>query len=296
MNSVIAERTKGQFPISIATSLAYESLMNIHEFTKHNRIPVFDYRVMWVNVATLLRNIIGSCSDRDRALSDVEGLVEAIIEEMEFIRSFSYNEAKGLTTKFYYSLYKDFDHTYKHAYLKHIERENQRKLTDIQKMVLGIHKLVLKRVAERVNDPALPIHKQTIMVFNNKLGLKEIEKTIILTHNAYDLLSHYNFRYLDLLESHTGAIKKRTDWYTKLKDGKLHPNIPFSEPMIQIFGDENQFGPADKKIRAAILAVAEKKHWHQLTTLEKMKSDLKQNILPPNEVDWQPFFEEKIPL
>ena len=94
MNSVIAERTKGQFPISIATSLAYESLMNIHEFTKHNRIPVFDYRVMWVNVATLLRNIIGSCSDRDRALSDVEGLVEAIIEEMEFIRSFSYNEAK----------------------------------------------------------------------------------------------------------------------------------------------------------------------------------------------------------
>lgn len=291
MHHILINRAQGKFPLSMATSLAYESLLNIHDEVRHPKPPIFNYRCMWVNVQTLLRNIINACEDKGPILARYDDLVETLLEEMEFINSFSFNEAKGLKTRYYFSEYKDFTKTYKEANLKGFDKD---KLTANQFASAITHEQVMKRLLRKVNQEGKPNHLQTVMVFENKLTFKENDKALILTHFPYDLLSHYNFRHLDLIESHTGALKKRIDWFTKLRDGKYHPNIPFSEPMLQIFGDDVLFGPINIKYRNDVLAVAKDRNWHQLTSTEKMKSDLKHHS--KLDFDYSPFFERKLSL
>lgn len=51
------EREKGKVPISIGTSLAFESLLNIHDELKHKISPYLETEVIWINVKTLFRNL-----------------------------------------------------------------------------------------------------------------------------------------------------------------------------------------------------------------------------------------------
>lgn len=59
----IDARTKGQFPISIATSLALEGLFGILEDNKDPNPPWPDYTDLIINVRTLFRNLLGSIED-----------------------------------------------------------------------------------------------------------------------------------------------------------------------------------------------------------------------------------------
>lgn len=52
-------------------------------------------------------------------------------------------------------------------------------------------------------------------VFLDTIEPEKRSKALIITHMAYDLLSYKDFAVLDLLESHTGALKPRNLWSTK---------------------------------------------------------------------------------
>ncbi len=62
--SVLAERTVSAFPLSIGTSLAFESLFDGRQAPYDNerelpsRINIDDYKIFLINVGTLIRNII----------------------------------------------------------------------------------------------------------------------------------------------------------------------------------------------------------------------------------------------
>src|SRR5690606_15099886 len=66
-------------------------------------------------------------------------------------------------------------------------------------------------------------------------------KVLIITHFPVDLLNRYKFSRLVLLETHTGAMKPHTLWYTKLYNGKELNMIPFDRMTVQLFGDGNLF-------------------------------------------------------
>lgn len=292
MLDTIINRTKGKFPLSIPTSLAFESLMNIHDELKHRTIPIFQYKVLWVNVHTLLRNMINACGKDDRVLLHIDDLLDALLEEMEFIESFALNEAKGLRIRFYYSHYRDFERVYKHARLYYAK---DRELTNYQTALKTTYTKVLDKLTKKLNNPALPKENQYLYVCENKIGIKEYDKAIILTHFAYDLLSHHNFQSLDLIESHTGRIKKRVEWYTKMPQAKRNPNIPFSEAMLQIFGDNELFMAQDKKIRDEVIRIADLRRWHQLTSVEKMHNDI-HHYANKDLPSLDGFFKDKISL
>lgn len=77
------EREKGKVPISIGTSLAFESLLNIHDDLKHKIPPYLETEVIWINVKTLFRNLWGAIPRiRHDLVSDMQ-LAEALIFEME---------------------------------------------------------------------------------------------------------------------------------------------------------------------------------------------------------------------
>nr|DAF07891.1 MAG TPA: hypothetical protein [Caudoviricetes sp.] len=292
MLDTIINRTKGKFPLSIPTSLAFESLMNIHDDLKHRTIPIFQYKVLWVNVHTLLRNMINACGKDDRVLLHANDLLEALLEEMEFIESFALNEAKGLRIRFYYSHYRDFERVYKHARLHYAKERN---LTDHQSALQSVYTRVLDNLTKKLNNPALNKENQYVYVCENKIKIREYDKAIILTHFVYDLLSYHNFQSLDLIESHTGRIKKRVEWYTKMPQAKQYPNIPFSEPMIQIFGDNELFMAQNKNIRDEVLRIANTRRWHQLTSVEKMYNDV-HHYANKDLPSLDGFFRDKISL
>lgn len=292
MLHTLIERTLGQYPVSIATSLALESLMNIHPDFRHPRVPVYQYKVLWINVGTLIRNLLGACTKDDRIYTHTDDLVTALLEEFEFIESLGHNEAKGLKIRFYYSQYKDFPRVYKEARLQY---SPEHPLTDNQRVYKDTLDVVLEKVTRKLNNPQYPKEAQYILVCEDKIRVKEVDKALILTHYAYDLLSHYNFNQLELLESHTGKIKKRIDWYTKMPGAKKLPTIPFSEAMIQVFGDGALFNQLEKKVRDDVIDVANKRKWHQLTSRDKMRADLVQ-FGDKELFDYDKLFSQRITL
>jgi hypothetical protein len=81
---------------------------------------------------------------------------------------------------------------------------------------------------------------------------------------------------LVLLESHTGKIKPRGQWYTKYLNGKDLVQIPFNEGFLQVFGDSETFRPMDIRFRRAILEIAERYKWTAVSTLEKLNYGIDQ--------------------
>lgn len=95
-------------------------------------------------------------------------------------------------------------------------------------------------------------------------------RALILTHSAVDLLSTYRFDELVLLESHTGKLKPKSQWGTKL--GAKDETMPFNAFTLQVFGDgSTHFSPMSIKYRRAVLEVAKKDRWVSVTTLAKIR-------------------------
>jgi hypothetical protein len=126
------------------------------------------------------------------------------------------------------------------------------------------------------------------MKFNTTISPKGNVKALFLTHVPYDLTNYSNFEKLDLIESHTGVLKSRYEWYTKfykLGDADLRI-IPFYKKMLLVFGDRVVIQPSDIKLRRLILEVAQNRRWTQLTTVDKVMHDLELSIREPMVVDF----------
>jgi hypothetical protein len=116
------------------------------------------------------------------------------------------------------------------------------------------------------------------MIYTTPLKLHPKVKTnaLIITHIAYDLVAHKEFKQLTLLESHTGSFKQQAQWHTKYLNGKELPMIPFREDMLQVFGDSETFRPMDPKMRKEVVEIATRYNWNATTKLEKIRYGISQ--------------------
>lgn len=261
-------RAIGQYPISIATSLAIESAFGIHPEIKVDKPPINDHDELWVNLRTLFRNLVGAI-DKD-ALATVKSveLKTAMLGELQMIEQLVVEQTQGRVRVVYYiSDYADIEKHYPYATVRRDNTPRQKEYTDLLKRVVTemlkelppnyVRTFSLKLVA-RADQPM-------------ELNRMKASKVLILTHHPYDLLSYKNFGALTLLESHTGAVKDRSQWYTKYYQGKELSMIPFREDLIQIFGDNETFRTHDPKIRRDIIEIAKKYKWSSVTTYDKLK-------------------------
>lgn len=256
IHSLIAERAIGQFPISIATSLALESACGIHEDFPVNRAPLLDYPSLWVNIRTLIRNFVGSL-DRGVASSlDPVAIAETILEEMHHISSIVAEYSEGRSSPFwYFSDYHGMEQKYKHAVIR---RDN----TEKQKEYTAFIQVAVQALLDQAGDQ--------IKLFKLKLEPEQYPTALILTNYAYDLVEYRQFSKLALLESHTGKIKERAQWYTKYLDGRELSMIPFREDFLQVFGDKEHFRPMDIRLRKDLIEIATKYNWTAVTTKDKI--------------------------
>lgn len=256
-----SNRELGQYPLSIATSLAIESICGIHPEPPMKGIPVRDYQELWINLRTLYRNLMGSIHKESIGSVSAEELAEALSFEMDQIRKIIGDASLNKTSVVVYlSDYNGLEGKYRHAVLRRDNTDKQKEYTAILEKTFT---LLLR-----------PENGESVLTFDLKLKPKTRSNALILTNYAYDLLSHKEFNGLALLESHTGKIKTSEQWYTKYQSGKDLPNIPFREDLLQIFGDSETFVPMNIKLRKDIMELATKYKWSSLTTRDKIAANV----------------------
>lgn len=258
----IAARAVGQYPLSIATSLAIESAAGIHPDIIVDKPPVQEVKQLWINVRTLYRNLLGSLDKSTAMGADPGTFADAIAAEMDAITSIIAIESEGLTdVVFYFSNYAGMEAKYKHAQLR---RDNTLKQKEYALILKKTMELLLKR------------HPDDIKGYDLKIKRSEKHSAMILTHFAYDLVSAKEFASLVLLESHTGHIKPRAQWASKYENGKELSMMPFREDLLQVFGDKQHFIPLDLKVRKELVEIAIKYHWNAVSTYDKLMYGISQ--------------------
>lgn len=269
--STYFDRTVSAFPLSIGTSIAFESLFAGRQTAYDPERPVThfdvsDYGEFQININTLIRNIIGSLNDVGFKELDQTKVFNTLVEEVEMIRSILINEGSNHIKPVFYKPRYVLPSVFSNRYVNLRIPKTEKQLKE-ESVRLYCAQTFLKE------------HKEDDVVTYNAhphpLGKEIREKNaIILTHVPYDLLGEKHFKELVLLESHTGAIKKKELWYTKYYKGKEMRPMPFTRKLLAIFGDMVMFSPMLSAYRDIILDAAEKGRWTVFTTEDKIRQDL----------------------
>lgn len=258
--AAISERVIGQYPLSIATSLAIEGAMGIHpDKPDQTKKLLPNYEVVWVNLKTIFRNLYNAI-DRS-VVQDVkpQDFVDAFTSEIDQLKSVIHVETASKTdVVLYVSDYAGMDQKYRHAILRGDQTPLQQQYS----------KLMVYTIAQY-----LKTHGHDVKRYTLKITDAEPRRALILTHYAFDLLAP-RMPNLSLLESHTGTIKDKHQWYTKYLNGRELVHIPFREDMLQVFGDNEHFRPMKPSIRKQILELAEQYRWTQVTTTDKIRAGI----------------------
>lgn len=263
-NEAIAARAVGGYPISVATSLALESACGVHPEIPVKSAPLLEYTELWINLRTLFRNFLGAL-DKDTVKGvGPANIADNLLVEMETIHGIVAEVTHGRARPVYYlSNYARLEQQYRHAVLRVDNTVRQKEYTAIQTKSLERLLAALKGQPD-------------VHVYDLKLHPPHPTKSMLLTHYAYDLLAASHFHTLVLLESHTGAIKPRPQWYTKYYQGRELSQIPFTEYFLQIFGDNETFRPMDLDLRRSLLEIAQKYNWSAVSTRDKIRYGVEQ--------------------
>ncbi len=270
ISAALVSRTTSAFPLSIGTSLAFESIFE-GTYSPYdvdrvipNKVDITDYNYFFINISTLVRNVLGAVSKSSYLSTEPYGVAEVLRNEIDIINSIMENDAGGRCKVVYYNnTYSKIKHTKNPLIL--LRKDNtaaQQIFTD--KVDKSIHIFV----KENKDIPVIEYRDYPTGSISNT--------ALILTHVPYDLLGFRTFSKLDLIESHTGKLKPKKLWYTKLykMSGEDLSYIPFYKWSLVFFGDHVMFHPHSTKVRLSILDVAKKGKWTSSTPPDKVRHDL----------------------
>lgn len=249
----MAVRQLGELvPLSIATACAIEAILKIQTEVKET--------ALWINLMTLYRNLRGAYGSQD-APTDKE-LYAAFEDEVKNLLALGESTLPGdIKVKFYLPSYQTLQARLG-RYAKFKVPTTKKQIDDYMQMRRTLEWFTQQKLFEIVECTDSWVNG------NN-------ERAFIITHHPVDLLSYPSFRELTLVESHTGAFKKRDKWNTKLTSYDKHPNMPFNLLTLQVIGDHStmfrSMGPA---FNAALEELATRGHYTVATTEAKILFDL----------------------
>lgn len=259
----LEQRQFGAFPMSIATSLAFEGLFGKHPDRPQDTTNYSDgFELMLVNIRTLFRNMTGSLPkevDYGSFISDT--YAEAMLDEMSIIDTVLQEQTGGrLKVQFYVCSYQSLTGLYPESRFKEATTQKQTHYAALENSTVQVIQRILK---ERQEEQKLQVCDVTIQ--------SPHVRTLLLTHFPVDLLNTKGQIDLGLLESHTGVVKRRARWNTKLRDGKNLVRMPFDKMTVQIFGDTGGlFSPYPKDYRDKLIELGEKYKWNSTSTRDRI--------------------------
>lgn len=263
---IIADRTKGQSSLSVGTHLMLESVFKDkfelfdpeREFT---HIDTSKYTTYVINVYTILRNIVNAVQvkEKDEVLNHDE-VKYVVLEEVNTLKSIY--ESNNLNVLLWYPDYTEVI-------------KNMTKGKDNVDLVtytkLHMYSNVLKSIKEQL--------KVNCLVTNHKLPYEDLksEKILLYTHIATDLLNKLK---ISLIESHTGVVKEKEEFYTRYhKLGKADMSMfPFTETLLYYLGDYTISPITSLSTRRALVTLAINANWTYRTTDEKVRYDISNHL------------------
>lgn len=272
---MIIERTLSGFHLSAGTGLAFESLFTPTETvldTTNQAKPVNtkNYNIFYISIFTLLRNILNATSSSTNIY--YKDVYDTLLDEMNIIRTIALTQTPHLSVRFYWCSYKTARNVFTHQSVK-LRTSN----TSKQKMTEILLNQVINKLLKEKDD-------EFLMFNSDILERDSSSKTaIILTSQAYDLLSHKYFHSLDLLESHTRLIKTRALWYSKYKPvgNEDMSRLPFLKMLLMVMGDNYMYQSMPIELRRIIVATSHARKWNAFTTRDKILLDLSLEISEP---------------
>lgn len=268
------ERTTSGFPLSISTGHAFESIFprRTAAYDPEREIPqkinIGNYGQMWINLDTLFRNIVQAVTSDVLKNVGYKEAVTVLIDEMDTIESLLAVEGQNQATPVFYVC------DYPHALSSLPKTVGIRK--DNTPKQFHYRDLRNKTMAE------MKKLRSDIKFFPGPIRTANSINTLMLTHVPFDLLSWKQFGSLDLLESNTGKLKKKSQWNTKYYPvpSKNMSILPWMRGLLYVFGDKVLIQPAPSKLRIQIMDSAAKRGWTAATTKEKVLLDLSNDLHP----------------
>lgn len=258
------ERAIGGSGLSVGTHLMYESVFpNLKKYddsrTPPNEVNLKDYNIHYFNLYTLVRNIINSFQEPNKdKIRDNKKLVDLILNEIYLLEEMYQNQTKLV---FYLCKYDRAINAYNNGknlrnYSRH---ERYVVFTNYLRSIVRKNKELAEKVVE--SDFKLPKTPSNM-------------KVLITTHFALDLRNKID---LDLLESHTGRLKKSTEFNSKYHGlGQMDlSSLPFIPELLFILGDETLVKICDIVTRREVINTGMSKNWTPLTSRYKVLSDIK---------------------
>lgn len=243
------QRTIGMLPISVGTSLAFESLI---------ATPTKKIDSLMLNIDTIFRNAYQAYDTKVRSSLTADQLYNDVIQDLggvyEILGKISTNKSPNMVA--YYCSYAGLEKRFKLAKIWKPETKIQLHYASLQDQVL---KRLLSQLRGHIRlcDHTMP---------------NGIRNTFVLTHHIVDLVVPNGYGDITLIESHTAVLKEKGQWYTKLTGGSKLERIPFNPLTLQVFGDNStNFKANDFKYKSAILMLAEQYKWTPMTTVERVK-------------------------
>lgn len=275
-NAPVYDRVKGYFPVSIGTSMALEALLGLeveeNVLVRHkDSKPALGFDSLWLNLNTVYRNFVNAIERDSVPLVDPGTIFTELISEFDRIFTILKEHASHLTPLVYCCHYRDLERLFPGAKLR--EPRTPKQLLDNQ-----LQERIVKHVLANARSGRLDFD---IVECSQLLNINSSERVLLLTHNPTDLLVRQYTRSIELLESHSGAIKPESEWYTKYFNGKDLPNIPFMKPLLPILGDKEVFHPLGVKVKRVLLTLAQENNWTSLTTIDKVRFNISR--LPDSE-------------
>lgn len=243
-------REVGDLPVSIGTSLAFESVFATNALD--------NYDVVLINLRTMVRNFYSAFKSGVGEQVDPADAALIVVDELQSIVS----QFKKAIPVVYVSNYSDIE----------------RFLPGCVPMVhRGEKRILLNSLEEDAVAAILRQGTLKVECFEScKLEFKVRGRALLFSHVVTDLFIRYDFTTLDLLESYTAAIKERHQWYTKLTNGKELTCMPFNKFTLAVFGDKSVYlSPQGLSVRRRLLKLAEDEKWTTITSMDKIHSDLK---------------------
>ena len=269
------DRAVSAFPLSIGTSLAFESVFNGRQEAYDpnriipNYIDINNYESCWINITTLFRNLSSAVEKEVFLGATAERLAATLEEEMAVINDLFATEGNNVCkVNYYYSTYEK------------LLSEKVPGLAFREPSTEG-QKYYASRLKETIK--ILERHSEVLVRFKDSLEPHLREKAFVLTHEPYDLVRWKAFDRLDLLESNTGVLKPRSLWNTKYypMSGQSFAHLPFLRKLLLVFGDKVMIKPMPMVLRKDVLDVSVKYNWNSATTEEKVNLDLGLGIKDP---------------
>lgn len=243
----MADRVIGVLPISVGTSLALEPLIG------NKGEPI---QTLMLNLSTLFRNAYQAYETDDRKKLTSEILYKNILEDITGIYKninliSTIKEPKMVP---YFCTYAGLETKFPKAKLWHPKTPLQLAYAELERVTLN--KLV---------------NELRTYIVRKDFGIPEAtDNAYVVTHHVVDLINAPTT--VKLLESHTGVIKEKGMWYTKLNGGEDLKRIPFNSLSISVFGDKSvNFKAHEFRYRAALLKIANDNKWTSLTSRERVK-------------------------